>query len=164
MGKKLGMVANIPIQSLPMCKKSCEGSIIMKSAVTKPWILWWNFPDLKYFSKRHWVGHHITGGHPKDAIWDGSGIYDVAHHVMSTIWTWLVNESNQATSVLSQHLRNLEPGILDTRSMNHPGEQCLELDTISSLLGLSVLWFLHTLVEHSGVELLCCCWQPPMLL
>ncbi len=89
------------------------------------------------------MGHHIAGGHPKDAIWDGSKIYDVAHHATSTIQTWLVNKSDQATheatSVLSQHLQNLEPGILDARSMNHPGEQHLELNTIGSLLGLSVL-------------------------
>ena len=77
-----------------------------------------------------------------------------------------MNESDQATSVLSQHLQDLEPGVLDARSMNHPGERCLELDAIGFSLSLGVLRFLHTLAEHSGVELvvlLCCCWQPPML-
>ncbi len=105
------------------------------------------------------MGHHITGGRPEDPIRDGSEIYDVAHHAMDVLQTWLVNESDQATSVLSQHLQDSEPGVLDARLMNHAGERCLELNAIGFSPSLGVLRFLHTLAEHSGVELvvlLCC--------
>ncbi len=65
-GKKLGMVVNIPIQSPPVCQKSREGSIIMKSAVLlanfQAMSIWRLLPPTSYDERR---GAHQT---PRTAL------------------------------------------------------------------------------------------------